>query len=86
METDRLMLIFCAAIFIGAGIPAALFFFMKGSGDGNIGAVLKRSAETARQPWKKTADDLDELSRRVEALKHKQTGSGKTPSGENQDE
>lgn len=73
MDTGRLILIFCAAIFIGVGVPAALFLMMKRDNSANIAGALKRGAQTARHPLKKNSDDLEELSRRVEALRKQES-------------
>jgi hypothetical protein len=86
MESGRLILVFCGAIFIGVGIPAALFFLMKKENMGNMVGAFKRGSQTARQPWKKDNENLEELSRRVEALRKMDAGTPRALDGEKEDE
>lgn len=65
----RITFIFCLALVIGVGLPAAAYFFTRGENTVTLAESLRRATQTARQPWKKTDDDLDELARRVDALR-----------------
>jgi hypothetical protein len=69
VDGGRFILIVCIALGAGIGIPALLIFYLKKENSANLVSSLRKGTETARNPWKKTDQDLEELSRRVQALK-----------------
>jgi hypothetical protein len=68
-DTGTILLIFCVVIFIGIAIPATLYFWMRKENVSLMVDILHKASHTARQPLKKTDDDLDELARLVSNLK-----------------
>jgi hypothetical protein len=69
VDGGRFVLILCVALGIGIGIPALLVFYLKKENSANLASSLRKGTETARNPWKKSDQDLEELSRRVQALR-----------------
>jgi hypothetical protein len=68
-DPGTILLIFCLAIFIGVAIPATIYFWMRKENVSLMVDVMRKATQTARQPLKKTDDDLDELGRLVSNLK-----------------
>lgn len=70
MDTSRVIPVICLALFLAAGIPAALYVALRRD-RGGVGQVelFRRAAHRARQPWSEEDENLQELSRRVAALK-----------------
>ena len=72
MDTSRVVPILCLALFLGAGIPAAVYMALRRD-RGGVGQVelLQRAAHRARNPWSDEDENLKELSQRVAAYKEK---------------
>jgi hypothetical protein len=86
MDSGRFLVILCGALLIGVAIPAFLVFYLKRDNSAGLVRALRRGAETARDPWKRNQQDLDELARRVEALKQKQNHPTDPRSGDSEHE
>lgn len=75
--TTKAGLVICGAVLFGFGLPILLYFAFRGQAmRGEIDA-MRRAANATRQPLAKEADDLEELSRRVQALKKDQDKTGR---------
>ncbi len=72
METENVLLVICLTIFLVVGLNAAIFVSLRGGGTQNQIELFRRAAQRARQPWKDEDEALEELSKRVAALKEKQ--------------
>jgi hypothetical protein len=71
MDISRLLLIICLTVLIGVGLPAVVYYWARRENITAMMNTLNRAAQATRNPWQKEAQDLDELSRRVAALKEK---------------
>jgi KaiC/GvpD/RAD55 family RecA-like ATPase len=69
MDIGKLLTILCLTVLIGVGLPAMIFFWARRENTSAMLNTMRRAANTSRDPWKKEKQDLEELSRRVEALK-----------------
>jgi hypothetical protein len=76
VDNMPIFLIVCLALFIGIGLPAAAFFWVRGKGTVTMIETIRRTAEATRQPWQKQERDLEELSRRVSALREDRPDQG----------
>ena len=70
MDTGRVLLIFCFVGFLAFAVPATIYFWARRENTSSMVRIMRRAAVTARQPLKKQNEDLEELARRVAALKH----------------
>lgn len=71
MQSDNLLLVLCLTLFLVVGINAAIYASLRGGGTQTQIDLFRRAAQRARQPWKDEDEALQELSRRVAALKGK---------------
>jgi cell division protein FtsB len=71
MESDNILLVICLTLFLVVGLNAAIFVSLRGGGTQTQIELFRRAAQRARQPWKDEDEALQELSRRVAALKEK---------------
>ncbi len=66
---ERAILIICLTVFVAVGILAVLYAgARRGSAIGQI-EIAKKIFKGARDPWKPEDEQMDELARKVEALK-----------------
>ncbi len=71
METDKVLIVVCLTLFLVVGINAAIYVSLRGGGTQSQIDLFRRAAQRARQPWKDEDEALEELSKRVAALKEK---------------
>lgn len=69
MDTSKVPLVLCLTLVIVIGINAALYVSLRGGSTAGQIELFRRAAQRARQPWKDEEDALNELSKRVAALK-----------------
>lgn len=73
MDTTKIVLVVCITLTAVAIINAALIAaFRRGNEAGQI-ELFKRAVHRARQPWQSEEDAMNELSKRVEELKKKES-------------
>jgi hypothetical protein len=73
MDTTKIVLVVCITLTAVAIINAALIaVFRRGNEAGQI-ELFKRAVHRARQPWQSEEDAMNELSKRVEELKKKES-------------
>jgi hypothetical protein len=71
MELDpaKAGLVICITLFLVVGVNAAIYVGLaRRRGIGQI-EMLRRASDRARRPWEQEEKDLEELSRRVAALR-----------------
>lgn len=73
MESDNILLVICLTLFLVVGLNAAIYAALRGGGTQTQIELFRRAAQRARQPWKDEDEALQELSKRVAALKEKRT-------------
>lgn len=73
MESDNILLVICLTLFLVAGLNAAIYAALRGGGTQTQIELFRRAAQRARRPWKDEDEALQELSKRVAALKEKRT-------------
>lgn len=73
---SEVLLVICLTALIGLGVPAMLYAGLRRRGGGSIGQIemMRRAGSEARRPWKREDESLEELAKRVEALKPKDGG------------
>ena len=73
MDSTKIILVVCITLAAVAILNAAIFAALhRGNEAGQI-ELLKRAVRRTRQPWQTEEDALNELSKRVEDLKRKDT-------------
>lgn len=73
MESDKILLVICLTLFLVVGLNAAIYASLRGGGTRTQIELFRRAAQRARHPWKDEDEALQELSKRVAALKEKRT-------------
>jgi hypothetical protein len=84
MDTDRALLVVCITIFAVILLNVAIYVSVtRGKSNSTVGQIelLRRAARTARSPWEKENQDLQELSRRVADLKQEPKTPGEEMHG-----
>ncbi len=64
-----LTLVLCVVLVLGLGVPASLYLSARRGGGAQQIELWKRAGDRARNPWKAEDDNLEELARKVDALK-----------------
>jgi hypothetical protein len=72
MDLTQFVLILCATIFIGVGIPAGLYFMFRRDNRAELIQIMQKTSREMRQPFKRDQEQMDELARRVAELKEKE--------------
>jgi hypothetical protein len=72
MDLTQFVLILCATIFIGVGIPAGLYFMFRRDNRAELIQIMQKTSREIRQPFKRDQEQMDELARRVAELKEKE--------------
>lgn len=73
MQSDNLLLVLCLTLLLVVGLNAAIYASLRGGGTQTQIDLFRRAAHRARQPWKDEDEALQELSKRVAALKERRT-------------
>jgi hypothetical protein len=68
MESAKIYLIVCLAIFFAFAIPAGLYFSLRRGKEAGAIDLMRHAVSRARHPWEDEDDALVELSRRVASL------------------
>ncbi|QYK50703.1 MAG: hypothetical protein KF701_09935 [Anaerolineales bacterium] len=69
---ERAIVIICLTLFVAVGILAVLYAgARRGNAIGQI-EIAKKIVKDARDPWKPGDEDMEELAKKVEALKKKE--------------
>jgi hypothetical protein len=69
MESAKIYLIVCLAVFLAIAIPAGLYFSLRRGREAGAIDLMKHAVGRARHPWEDEDEALAELSRRVAGLK-----------------
>ena len=72
MESAKIYLIVCLAIFFAFAIPAGLYFSLRRGKEAGAIDLMRHAVSRARHPWEDEQEALEELSRRVASLKESQ--------------
>ena len=73
MDTTKIILVVCITLATVAIINAAIFAALRRGNEAGQIELVQRAVRRSRQPWQPEDDALNELARRVEALKRKET-------------
>jgi hypothetical protein len=79
MDVTQFLLIACASIIIGIGIPAGLYYMFRQETRSSFIQIVQKTASEMRNPLRKDQDSMEELSRRVAELKNKSARSDSPP-------
>jgi len=73
MDTTKIVLVVCITLAAVAILNAAIFAAIRRGNEAGQIELLRRAVRRSRQPWQMEDDALNELSKRVEELKKKDT-------------
>jgi hypothetical protein len=73
MDATKIILIVCITLVAVAILNAAIFAALRRGNEAGQIELLQRAARRTRRPWQPEDEALKELSKRVEALKKKDT-------------
>jgi hypothetical protein len=73
MDTTKVILVVCITLVAVAIINAAIFAAIRRGNEAGQIELFQRAVRRTRQPWQSEDDALQELSKRVEELKKKET-------------
>jgi hypothetical protein len=73
MDTTKVILVVCITLAAVAIINAAIFAAIRRGNEAGQIELFQRAVRRTRQPWQSEDDALQELSKRVEELKKKET-------------
>ena len=73
MDSTKIILVVCITLAAVAILNAAIYAALRRGNESGQIELFKRAVRRSRQPWQSEDDALNELSRRVEELKRKET-------------
>jgi hypothetical protein len=73
MDTTKIILVVCITLAAVAILNAAIFAALRRGNESGQIELFRRAVRRSRQPWQPEDDALNELSRRVEELKRKES-------------
>lgn len=76
MDPVKTIIVICVTLFIVIGINAAIYVALKRGNEVGQIELLRKAAQTARNPWRVEEEALKELSSRVSKIREQQKSEG----------